>query len=413
MRGGQRPEELSSPRSARQSIRRAVSISAFSAEELEARSASSLSDIAASSPNFSFVSVDLGNQLRIRGVGQSDASLFFDAGVAIFLDGVYLPRSRGLDLDMVGIERIEILRGPQGTLFGKNTIGGALNIVTQRPGDEFAGSAKVTTGRFSRLDGSLSLEGPIVPGTLAARVAGAVRTRDGYGERRDFTTGEKTAETGNEDSASWRAALSWTPREDLDALLSLDGVSVDEKGGVHHVAAAFFATCPPTGPVALVNCFTDPDYGPWYVTDDPYVSYSSGSNYYTLDGWGAALNVHWDRGSWALRSITGFRHQRIGSGLDPDGSPIIMFQQDFFEESDHFSQEFQLSGLAFGERLNWVAGVYYASEDAMMQSGALVLQPLWTQTLPPPRPPHIDNSTTFRMWQDSKSAAAFGREPTS
>ena len=104
-----------------------------------------------------------------------------------------------------------------------------------------------------------------MPGKLAARVAGAVRTRDGYGERRDFTTGEKTAETGNEDSASWRAALSWTPREDLDARRSLDGVSVDEKGGVHHLMVAFFATCPPTGPIALVNCFTDPDYGrQWY-----------------------------------------------------------------------------------------------------------------------------------------------------
>lgn len=269
--------------------------------------------------------------LHLRGVGSSDASLFFEPGVGVLLDGVYLPRLRGLDLDLVGIERIEVLRGPQGTLFGKNTIGGAISVVSKRPGDEFAGSAEVTTGRFKRLDGRLSIEGPIVPGKLAGQLSGVVRNREGYGRRIDFATGEKIGETGNQDSSSVRGSLAWTPREDVDVLLSIDGTSAHEQGGVHHLAATP-SPFPANHPVTMVNAFTDPDYTSAFLTADEYETYATGPNVSSVDGWGATLNVHWDRGAWGLRSINSVRHQKTRYGWDNDGSPIALFAQPFFEE---------------------------------------------------------------------------------
>ncbi len=380
-----------------------VSVTAFSGMQLEERSMTSLSEIAFASPNFSFATADQqGNLLRIRGVGQTEGSLFFDAGVAVFLDGIYLPRMRGEDLDTAGIERIEVLRGPQGTLFGKNTIGGAINIVTARPGDEFSGTAEVTVGRFNRVDGKMSLDGPLVEGRLSARVVGVVRNRDGYGKRLDFATGDKTEEMGDQDSASGRLAVNWTPSEDLEILLSVDATSVNERAGVHNLVAAFTATCGQPGPLALLNCLTDPDYGPWYMTDDPYTSYATGPNYFRLDGWGVAFNAYWNRGTWGIRSISGFRHQRNTYGVDFDGSPINVFEADTLEESDQFSQEFQLNGLAFADRLNWIIGVYYASEDARMQADTLILQALYDAV-------GADSSTSLRIWQDSKSFAGYGQ----
>jgi iron complex outermembrane receptor protein len=380
-----------------------VSVSAFSAKQLEERSVTRLSEIAVASPNFSFVTADQqGNLLRIRGVGQSEGSLFFDPGVAVFLDGVYLPRMRGEDLDTAGVERIEVLRGPQGTLFGKNTIGGAVNIVTARPSGAFSGTADVTTGRFSRLDGRLSLEGSLVPGILTARVVGVVRTRDGYGVRRDYTTGDKTGESGDQDSSSGRLAVNWTPRADLDVLLSVDATSMHNRAGVHSLVAAFFATCPPNGPIAALNCFTDADYGPRFVTRDPYVSYASGPNYFRLDGWGTALNAHWRRGSWGIRSITGLRQQRNTYGVDFDGSPINVFEAATLERSRQFSQELQLSGLALTDKLNWVTGLYYADESARMRADTLIVQALYAAI-------GADSSSSLRIWQDSRSYAGYGQ----
>ena len=388
-----------------------VSISAFSAEDLEARVATSLSDLSSFTPNFNFANYDSGMNLHIRGVGSSDASLFFDPGVGVFLDGVYLPRLRGLDLDLVGIERIEILRGPQGTLFGKNTIGGAISVVSKRPGDEFSGTAEVTTGRFNRLDARFGIDGPIVPGKLSGQLAGVIRKRDGYGRRIDFATGEKIGETGNQDSFSARASLNWTPREDVDVLFVLDGTSAHEQGGVHHLVATPAPTSP-NAPVAMINAFTAQPYDSRYLTTDVYETYATGPNFSSVDGWGVTLNVHWDRGTWALRSITSFRHQKTRYGWDNDGSPIPLFEQPFFEDSDQLSQEIQLSGVASDDRLNWVAGLYYADESAMMEAATLVAQPLWTATFPsPPFPPgfRIDASQLLHVWSDAWSAAAFGQ----
>jgi len=143
-----------------------VSITAFTVEQLERPGMDKLTDVARFAPNVVFdqgtgnTGGAFNSQVFIRGVGQVDFLFSTDPGVGIYVDEVYLPRVVGSILDVTDIERIEILRGPQGTLFGKNTIGGALNITSQRPSGEFDATAEATFGSRDRLDGKLSVDVP-------------------------------------------------------------------------------------------------------------------------------------------------------------------------------------------------------------------------------------------------------------
>ena len=235
-----------------------ISISTFSAADLEAKSLTSLKELGQFTPNFSFFNHSSrgrsAGMLFIRGVGQTDPRIFWDPGVGLYVDGVFMGRMNGIDIDLMALERVEILRGPQGTLFGKNTIGGAVNVVTAKPTDEFSGTAEITTGRYSRVDGKASINVPIVPGKLAAKFAGATRNRDGYGTRLDFFTGEKVDEEGDEDSLSGRAIFNWTPSENVDVLFSIDATRVREKAGAGKTIAINDS---PTL-VGFLNGFVDP-----------------------------------------------------------------------------------------------------------------------------------------------------------
>jgi iron complex outermembrane receptor protein len=374
------------------------SISAFTADDMDARSATSLGDIANLTPNFSFLTTfGGGTSIRIRGVGQNDPSVFFDPGVAIYVDGAYIPRMRGVDFDLMDFARIEVLRGPQGTLFGRNATGGALNIITTRPGNEFSGSAEVTIGRYDRLDGKLRVDVPLAPGVLSARLTGATGNRDGYGKILDFSTGAMIGEMGNNESLGGRAEINWTPRSDVDVLLSLDISRMNE---ANPVSSMLTAAVPPA--IAAVNLFVDPDFGPQMVTGNPYTNYGAGSNYSDSNTWGISANVAWEHEGWSLRSITSYREMNSAYGIDPDLSPLEIFNQTFTEESQAFSQELQLSGQSFQDRLDWIAGLYYFEEDSGMTADTLLLQPLFTFL-------GVDSSLRLDVSSDATSWAVFGQ----
>jgi len=148
-----------------------VSITAFTEEQLAKPGLNDVGDVSRYAPN---VIIDRGagntggsfnSQVFIRGVGQVDFLFSSDPGVGVYVDEVYLPRVVGSIMDVMDIARIEVLRGPQGTLYGKNTIGGALNITSQMPGDKFGLAADLTTGSRSRIDGKLSLDLPMIDNT--------------------------------------------------------------------------------------------------------------------------------------------------------------------------------------------------------------------------------------------------------
>src|SRR5688500_9747905 len=165
-----------------------IAISALTASALEQRAVGSVSQIANIVPN---VTLDAGTPFSastavlsayIRGIGADDFAFNLDPGVGIYVDGVYLARTVGANQDLLDVERVEILRGPQGTLFGRNTIGGAVNIVTREPGDEFSFRGDATTGNYNRIQIRASVDVPLGE-SIRASLSGSLHKRDGYVER--------------------------------------------------------------------------------------------------------------------------------------------------------------------------------------------------------------------------------------
>lgn len=166
-----------------------IAISAVSADSLSAKGVSDISQIGNQAPN-----VTLKNTAAfagsssilvsyIRGIGQNDFAFNLEPGVGVYIDGVYLARNIGANIDLLDLDRVEVLKGPQGTLFGRNTIGGALNIVTRDPGKDFKVKGEITTGRYNRIDVRGSIDIPIKPDLLVASLAFSTKHRDGWQKR--------------------------------------------------------------------------------------------------------------------------------------------------------------------------------------------------------------------------------------
>ncbi|WP_374595358.1 TonB-dependent receptor [Sphingosinicella sp.] len=335
-----------------------VSIVVLSGEDIARRQIVSLADVGQHAPNVQFHASGVGGrnsgQAFIRGVGQSDYLLTTDPGIGVYVDGVYLARSMGSIFDLVDIERIEVLRGPQGTLYGKNTIGGAINIVSTKPSlTEASGMVEGRVGRFSRLDVKAKAEVPLIADKLAAKVALSTRDAEGFGTR--LLTGE---EQGSENSAAVQASLRWKADEDVEVMLSFDKTRVRETFSQVHLEEISEAPL-----VGLYNMFVAP-YDASYITENPYESYATGGNRNDLDVWGVNGTLEWSFGNTTLKSITAYRHLKSVFETDPDGSPLTIVDERDDNRQRQFTQELQLSGTSFDDRLKWVVGAYYLHENA-------------------------------------------------
>ncbi len=378
-----------------------ISVAAFSADSIKAMSLTNLKELGQFTPNLTFFNHGqtggTSAVVFIRGVGQVDPGYSWDPGVGIYLDGVYLGRMQGNNMDLGDLEQVEVLRGPQGTLYGKNTIGGAINLISTKPTDELEGFVELTIGDYDRRDARASLNLPLVPGILAARVTAVTRNRDGFGSRFDYFSGDKIDQMGDRDSFSARALIDWKASDNVNVLLSFDGTRSREFGPVRKVVQynepllAF-----------LLNMFVEPDYGDAFLTDSDFTSYSNELNVNNVDLWGVGLTVDWDFGDWALKSITSYRDMDVLSGVDPDGSIYTVINQQDEMTQDQFSQEFQFSGLAFDQRLNWVTGLYYFEEDGLSGGFVDVYEELYTFI-------GLDIGYVLPIWIDNKSYSAFGQ----
>ena len=208
-----------------------IAITAFGAEALQERGLADVSAISALTPN---VNLDGGTPFSgssavlsatIRGIGSDDFAFNIDPGVGIYLDGVFLARTVGANQDLLDVERIEVLKGPQGTLFGRNTIGGAILVKTREPEiGEFSGRGRLRVGEDDLVEGSAALNLPIGK-TAAARVSGGFRKRDGY-VLRSFDS----LDLGNDNVYTFNAALKWEVSPSLDVLLRGDYTNRNENG---------------------------------------------------------------------------------------------------------------------------------------------------------------------------------------
>jgi iron complex outermembrane receptor protein len=389
-----------------------VAVTAITASALEAQSVTSLKQVSQTAPNIQFASSAQGGSssaalVYIRGVGQTETLSTSDPGVGIYLDGVYLGRMTSLDLDTLDIARIEVLRGPQGTLFGKNTIGGAVNIVSEAPDTTaWSGRAQVTLGSFDRFDVTGGVNIPILYDSMALRVSGARRTDDGYGYRR--SDGERL---GNHDSYSSRGSLLWKASDRLTLRINGDYNRYNEKGSVFDavdynpnplIPAALFLL-PEIAATYYNPVPGSPPYGPDYLTPDYYSNYGTGPNYNKGVQWGGSVTASFELPFGQIKSITGYRKLHQETGVDVDMTPYQIHEQRLNLHQNQFSQELQLSGNAFNDRLNFTTGLYYFQESALDFSEYRIISPLRSLA------PSLDVSYAKPLDADNKSYAAYGQ----
>jgi len=445
-----------------------ISIAAFTGDALEARGITTIDQVAEFTPNIVYQNNpglsggSNSSTIFIRGVGQSDFLGSIEPGVGLYVDGVYIARSIGAILDLVDLDRVEILRGPQGTLFGRNTIGGAVSVVSRKPGPDLGGRATVIYGDDNRIELKGMLNLPLSD-KVFTRLAVARAQRDGYVT--NVLTGDGY---GNTDTLTGMLQTRWRANDALTIDVAVDGTR-DRSHGVPAVlrgadltsslfnpqnlpyipprAASPFAVDAPLpplpppgastpgamGPIApgsipflppgvdptsqyyelnvqqvpgappgtlapfdvptdnftlLSNyvatflggqpCLSGPfePYNPAPVNNNPacyssrYFESSLGKNhvagglpsYSNTDVWGASINVDWHLGPVELVSITAYRNLKADSQRDFDGTPLVIAHfTDVFDQWQA-SEELQLKGVSFDDRLSWIVGGYYFKE---------------------------------------------------
>ena len=329
-----------------------IAVSAFSGEDLSARGVQDIYGLQEVSPSiavYSSNSTSNGGTIRIRGVGTTGNNPGLEAAVGTFIDGIYRSRAGLAFNDLTDIDRIEILRGPQGTLFGKNTVAGAVNIITRKPA--FENSASATVGMGNRGSREFGFVGNAVlsEDVLAGRIAYGHRKRDGIYE----AIGSDEAYD-NRNRHNLRAQLLWTPSDRLEVRFIGDYTEKDESC----CPAAFWVP----GPTSPVVSILGGDITPFEVDGDIRVGVNY-EPYEDVEEWGLSVDALYQvNDTTSLRSITAYRDYQVARGQDVDFTGAdILYPQDTDESFENFSQEVQL----FGERgdISWLVGGYVYTED--------------------------------------------------
>ena len=329
-----------------------IAVSAIAGEDLAARGAQDiygLMEVAPSVVVYNSNSTSNGGTLRIRGVGTTGNNPGLEAAVGTFIDGVYRSRAGLAFNDLTDLDRVEILRGPQGTLFGKNTVAGAVSIVTRAP--EFDNTLSVSAGLGNLESREFGLIGNAVlsDDVLAGRLSIAHRQRDGF-----YENVETDDAYDSRDRRSVRAQLLWTPSADVDVRVILDDTNKDE----NCCPAAFWIT----GPTSPVVAALGGDIGTFEVDDASMVGVNS-EPYEDVSDSGQSVDVTWRTPQGAtFRSISALRDFEVSRDQDVDFTNADIAAPTNTDESfRNFSQEFQLHGE--NGRLAWLVGAYFYTEE--------------------------------------------------
>jgi iron complex outermembrane receptor protein len=319
-------------------------------------------------------------QISMRGVGVDISTIDAEPGVALYQDGVYrggLTSSSALFFDM---QRVEVLRGPQGTLYGRNSTGGSINVITRLPGEQFGVDGQALYGAYHRWRAQAGVDVPLVPNLLRVRGAFAYEGRQGY--TKNSFTGLK-----EDDLHARQAKLAAviTPTEDIDVDLRFNWLR-NETGGPpfiktdDHPAAPLFLSSGNPGGILNFPGVCDPVLTCTQVfgltlsppgvgsTNPRHVNYEGGQEY-TRDTWDVNGTVTWRLSdSITAKWISGYL--TLDQGLHPsnnDGVNIPYLVGDYAQQNDEWSQELDLSGTAFDERLDWIAGFFYYKSNIAEQ----------------------------------------------
>jgi len=320
-----------------------IAVTAYSGEQLERQGALDITDISDTTPNVTLETSRGTNSTLtafIRGVGQQDPVAGFEQGVGIYVDDVYLNRPQGALLDIYDVERIEVLRGPQGTLYGRNTIGGAVKYVTRRLADVPQAAVRANIGTYSQFDLVMSASTPLGDSGLKVGVAAARLSRGGFGK--NLTTDE---ENYSKEVTAVRGTVELDPSDNVFFRLSGDYTwdDSDPRGG-HRMLPSLFTLTP------TLDDVYDTEGG----LEEPTQKVKGGG----VSFYGEVAFNDWLKG----RSITAYRKDSSKTPIDFDALPTVDVDVPGLYENDQFSQEVQL--LVERGKLNGLIGAYYLNADA-------------------------------------------------
>lgn len=366
-----------------------VAVTALNEVMLEKAQVTELSDLQRTAPSLSIMSGGTGSSaliyVAIRGNAQVSPSGGTDPAVATYVDGVYLARPTGGNVDMFDVSQAEVLRGPQGTLFGRNTTGGALNIKTNDPTGDFEGYVKGEVGNYNHKKVELVVNVPIMGEELASRFAVRYNDRDGYGDYKGYTDPNGFSYDGlNQEAADVekniyaRGKFKWVPADAaFDATLGFDYSDFEDNGQRTELMAFNPAGAGGlVGAIAGVAGFNADNFIAQQNFDDAYWNMDNSSTLpqyaadprlskpsSTNEGMGIYLDINAEFGEVDFKSITAYREATSSGAVDLDGTPLQLLT--FYSEwdQDQISQEFQFSGQVNND-LDWITGLYYFSEDS-------------------------------------------------
>lgn len=333
------------------------SVSAFTEKALDRLGATEVTGLQGAVPNLNIVQgrgSSNASNIYLRGVGQPDALQTFDPAVGVYVDDVYLSRIRGTQFELTDIQRVEVLRGPQGTLYGKNTIGGAIKVVTRRPDEEERGQMSITVGSYGEITGNGTFSGPLSDG-LAASASILMSDRGGYVD--SPSTG---ADYNDRSVGAGRVKLAWDPSDNVQIDFSVDYAEEDAalvlgqatNSLTNILGATIFAVPTPT-----------PEFR-FQTTPTPGLPNST-----ELTHWGAMANVVWTlNDAWSIRSITGYRELENNDYVDIDATPVELGDVFVGVDQDQISQELQF--IYDGEGFKLVSGLYILQENIVSHQEA-------------------------------------------
>lgn len=380
-----------------------ISVAAITGDKIEAMGVQNLEDLTVFVPSLHYTETGFSTQVRIRGIG-SDNSQGFEQSVGMYVDGIYHGRAQLFRAPIFDVERVEVMRGPQGTLFGKNSIAGALDLITAKPTDEFEGQI---LGSYETEFGTNEVSG-YVSGPFSEKWKGRLAVRY-YDDPGYMTNNFKGTDEANQEELAVRGSLDWQATDNFKALLIIEHDTFDVQGraieatldkpiaenvdSFHEVLANF-------GPTF------DPEFN--YIRDMDAPEFSNN----TIDSQTLRLDYNWN--DYTVTALTGLLGFDYTENCDCDFTPANMFDLDLFEEYDQISQEIRIASPS-NTTIEWVAGIYYQSYEQSFSDvfniptdslfpTFLALNPDIPDTVETLRGQGIDRQFT----QDSDSWAIFG-----
>ncbi|WP_440874901.1 TonB-dependent receptor [Thalassotalea sp. PLHSN55] len=332
-----------------------VAVTSLSADELNESGIEVITEIQQFSPNTTLQRSRGTNSTItafIRGVGQQDPLWGYEPGVGIYIDDVYMARPQGAVLDLLDVERVEILRGPQGTLYGKNTIGGAIKYVTK----EMSGDAELnlngTLGSYNQRDVKLTGQYPIIADKLYVGFGYANLQRDGYGEFLESALPGQDTENYNKDVVSARLSLEFRPTDELSFALKWDKTDDESnsKGG-YRLLPSILTEAP--------------------VPDSVYDSYTSLPTTNKVEVEGMSFTAKWDVTDFTtLKYVYSDRESYSPTNIDFDNTPLRIFDVPAIYDDEQSTHEIQLNN--FGDNYTFVSGFYYYDGESCGQFDAIL-----------------------------------------